>query len=105
MNSAQIESLLQSTPPFLPMGTKSLNERLNPDWAFLLWVSCHSAGRAAAYLKSIGVTSYHDKPYTRAAIHLAATHSHYYAEARAKVKEKNARLVRRIRDDAKKGIH
>lgn len=104
MNQKQLEALLQSTPPFLPMGKKSLNEKLNPDWAFLLWLNCHSAARAAVYLKSIGVTSYHDKPYTRVAIHLAATHSHYYTEARAKALDKHARLVRRIRDDCKKGI-
>lgn len=102
MNQAQIESLLRNTPPFLPRSNKTANEILNPDFAYILWISCHSVGRAARYLESLGVTSYHDKPYTRAAIHLAATHSKYYAEAVQKVGEKNKRLVRKIRDDAKK---
>ena len=101
MNSSQIESLLKNTPPFLPCKKTTVNEVLNPDFAYLLWLSCHSVEKASKYLASIGVTSYHDKPYTRAAIHLSATHSKYYAEARAKVQEKNVRLVRKIRDDAK----
>jgi hypothetical protein len=102
MNSAQIEKLLRETPPFLPRSNKTANEILNPDFAYILWLSCHSVGRAARYLKSLGVTSYHDKPYTRAAIHLSATHSKYYAEAVQRVDDKKARLVRKLRDDAKK---
>jgi hypothetical protein len=104
MNTSQIESLLKNTEPFLPRGklkNNTVNEILNPDFAYILWLSCHSVAKAARYLESLGVTSYHDKPYTRAAIHLSATHSKYYAEARAKVQEKNARLIRKIRDDAK----
>jgi hypothetical protein len=102
MNSSQIESLLKNTPPFLPRSNQTANEILNPDFAWALWISCHSVAKAAKYLKSIGVTSYHDKPYTRAAIHLSATHSHYYTEAVQQVGEKSKRLVRKVRADAKK---
>jgi hypothetical protein len=101
MNASQIETLLKNTPPFLPCKKETINEVLNPDFAYLLWLSTHSVAKAAKYLAAIGVTSYHDRPYTRAAIHLSATHSKYYAEARQVVKLKNARLVRKLRDDAK----
>jgi hypothetical protein len=102
MNQSQIEHLLKTVPPFLPRGGQSTHDILNPDFAFALWYSEHSVAKAAKYLEEIGVTSYRDKPYTRAAIHLAAKKSKYYEEERKAVAEKHQRLVRRIRSDAKK---
>jgi hypothetical protein len=91
------DNSLRSLEPFLRRKDKPSQDYLNPDFAYALWVKLGSVARAARYLKDIGVQSFDGKHYSRQAIHLAATHSTHYVQAKKELAKRRKGQIARLR--------
>lgn len=93
---------LETVPPLIPKTPGSTSLCLNPDFAFLLWKQEGSCRGAAEYLAASQITSYQGKPYTRAAVHLAAKHSPLYVQAQKKLAAERKISIRRMQRELAK---